>query len=64
MFRADGLFKIIERVYGNAYKVDLPRDYAVSATFSIAYLRGYQEEDHLTDLWSNLFNKGRMMEAL
>jgi len=41
MFRADGLFKIIERVYGNAYKVDLPRDYAVSATFSIAYLRGY-----------------------
>jgi len=36
MQRADGSFKLFEKVCYNAYKVDLPGDHGVSATFSVA----------------------------
>ena len=34
--RADGPFKVIERNNNNAYKLQLPGDYGVSATFNIS----------------------------
>jgi len=33
--RGDGSFHIIERINDNAYKVDLPSEYVVSATFNV-----------------------------
>jgi len=32
MLRSDGLFEILEKLGPNAYKVDLPGEYGVSAT--------------------------------
>lgn len=36
--RSDGPFRIMEKVNNNAYKVELPGDYGVSATFNVADL--------------------------
>ena len=38
MPRSDGPFEILEKIGPNAYKVDLPGDYGVSATFNVADL--------------------------
>ena len=35
MPRGDGPYQIIERINDNAYKVDLPGEYGVSATFNV-----------------------------
>jgi len=53
MPRADGPFEILERVNDNAYKVELPGDYGVSATFNVADLSPYLEDDHLATLRVN-----------
>lgn len=45
--RADGPFRIIEKVNDNAYKVDLPGNYGVSATFNVADLSHYIEDEDL-----------------
>ena len=46
MPRFDGPFEILEQIGPNAYKVDLPGDYGVSATFNVAnHLRPYVDED-------------------
>ena len=50
MPRADGPFEVLERINDNAYKVDLPGDYEVSATFNVADLQAYHEDDYLADL--------------
>jgi hypothetical protein len=48
MPRADGLFKVLEKINENAYKLDLPADFGVSPIFNIAYLKPYLgEEDEL-----------------
>jgi hypothetical protein len=48
MARADGPFKVLEKINENAYKLDLPADFAVSPTFNIADLKPYLgEEDEL-----------------
>ena len=36
--RADGPFKVLQRISENVYKIDLPEDYSVSATFNISDL--------------------------
>ena len=36
--RGDGPFQILEKINDNAYKVDLPGEYNVSATFNVADL--------------------------
>jgi len=41
MPRVDGSFKVLECLNDNSYKVDLLRDYGVSATFNVADLRLY-----------------------
>jgi hypothetical protein len=48
MPRADGPFKIIEKINDNAYKLELPPEFGVSPTFNISDLRPYLgEEDEL-----------------
>ncbi|WVZ51754.1 hypothetical protein U9M48_002866 [Paspalum notatum var. saurae] len=48
MPRADGLFKIIEKINDNAYKFELPPEFGVSPTFNIADLKPYlgEEDEH------------------
>jgi len=55
---ADGPFKILERVNENACKVNLPRDYGVSATFNVEDLSPYLEDDHLANLRTNSRQQG------
>ncbi|KAD4384563.1 hypothetical protein E3N88_24731 [Mikania micrantha] len=43
--RADGPFTILERINDNAYKVDLPGHYNVSATFNVADLSPFLPTD-------------------
>jgi hypothetical protein len=48
MPRADGPFKVLEKINENAYKLDLRADFGVSLTFNIADLKPYLgEEDEL-----------------
>jgi hypothetical protein len=48
MPRADGPFKVIEKINQNAYKLDLPAYFGVSPTFNIADWKPYLgEEDEL-----------------
>ncbi|GKV14749.1 hypothetical protein SLEP1_g25572 [Rubroshorea leprosula] len=42
--RADGPFQIVEKINDNAYKIKLPGDYGVSATFNVADLSPYYED--------------------
>ena len=58
MPRADGPYEILERINDNAYKVDLPGDYGVSATFNVADLRPYFDEQYLEDLRANSSSQG------
>ena len=61
MPRADGPFRIIEKVNDNAYKVDLPGDYNVSATFNVKDLSPYLDDDDDSDLRTNHFQPGAEM---
>jgi hypothetical protein len=36
--RGDGLFQVLERINDNAYKLDLPGEYNISATFNVSDL--------------------------
>ncbi|KAL6210514.1 hypothetical protein ACLB2K_015746 [Fragaria x ananassa] len=44
--RADGPFKVIQCINDNAYKIDLPGNYGVQATFNVADLSLYCEDDY------------------
>ena len=50
MPRADGPFEVLERINDNAYKINLPEEYGVSATFNVADLSPYMKDDHLDNL--------------
>jgi len=56
--RADGPFEVLERVNENAYKVNLPEDYGFSATFNMADLSPYHEDDHFSNLSENSPQQG------
>ena len=57
--RADGSFKVLERINDNAYKIDLPGHYNVSATFNVAdLLRFVPDDDDPFDSRSSLFKEG------
>ena len=53
--RGDGPFQIIERINDNAYKVDLPGEYNVSATFNVSDLSLF---DVGSDSRTNPFEEG------
>jgi hypothetical protein len=50
MPRADGPFKVLEKINENAYKLDLSTDFGVSTTFNIADLMPYLREDDELEL--------------
>jgi len=50
MPRANGLFEVLERINDSAYKVDLPGDYGVSATYNVVDLSAYRADDYLAGL--------------
>jgi hypothetical protein len=45
MSHTDGLFKILEQINDNAYKLELPPEFQVSPTFNISNLRSYMGEE-------------------
>ena len=56
---SDGPFEILEKNGPNAYKVDLPGEYGVSATFNVADLGPYFEESNeLPSLRTNYLQEG------
>nr|GFA01863.1 reverse transcriptase domain-containing protein [Tanacetum cinerariifolium] len=58
--RADGPFKVLKRINDNAYKIELPGHYNVSATFNVGDLTPYvpSDNDVVTDLRSSPFYVG------
>ena len=53
--RGDGLFQVLKHIKDNAYKIDLPGDYIVSATFNVSYLSLFYVGSYLR---TNLFEEG------
>jgi hypothetical protein len=45
MSRADGTFKILEKINNNAYKLELPSEFGVSPTFNISDFRPYMGKE-------------------
>lgn len=43
--RADGPFRVLKRINDNAYKIALPGEYNVSATFNVADLSPYDTDE-------------------
>jgi len=58
MPRADGPFEVLERINNNAYKINLPWEYGVSATFNVVDLSPYLEDDTLENLRVNSSQQG------
>lgn len=57
--RADGPFRVIKRINDNAYKIELPGHYNVSATFNVADLSPYVgDQDDDMDSGASVF-RGR-----
>ncbi|KAL4310303.1 hypothetical protein GQ457_01G019890 [Hibiscus cannabinus] len=53
--QGDGPFQVLEKVNDNTYKLDLPGEYNISATFNISDLTPY---DNSRDLRINPFQDG------
>ena len=43
--RGDGPFQVLERINDNTYKLDLPGEYSVSATFNVSDLSPFDVGD-------------------
>ena len=56
MPRADGPFQVLEKVNENAYKIDLPGDFNVLATFNVRDLSPYLEDNEDLDLRTKSFS--------
>ena len=57
--RGDGPFQVLERINDNAYKLDLPGEYNVSATFNVTDLSPFDVGD---DLRANPFQEEGMIK--
>ena len=58
MPQVDGPLKLLEKVNNNAYKIDLPGDFEVSATFNVADLSPYYPDTSPSDLRVKSFQQG------
>ncbi|GKF11542.1 RNA-directed DNA polymerase [Tanacetum coccineum] len=57
--RGDGPFCVLKKINDNAYKIEIPSHYNVSATFSVADLSPYKgDSDDEPDSGSSLFQEG------
>ncbi|XP_042446204.1 uncharacterized protein LOC122031159, partial [Zingiber officinale] len=56
--RGDGPFQVLERINDNAYKIDLPGEYCVSATFNVADLSPFDVGDEDLNLRTNSPKEG------
>nr|GEX24864.1 hypothetical protein [Tanacetum cinerariifolium] len=57
--RGDGPFRVLKNINENAYKIELPGHYNVSATFNVADLSPYKgDSDDEPDSESSLFQEG------
>ncbi|XP_071924863.1 uncharacterized protein [Coffea arabica] len=61
--RGDGPFQVVERINDNAYKLDLPGEYGVRATFNVADLSPFHADDEL-DLGTNRLREEGIDEGL
>ena len=62
--RGDGPFQVLERVNDNAYKLDLPGEYNVSATFNVSDLSPFDVSDSRTNPFEEGGNDGTSMGTL
>ncbi|PON94281.1 hypothetical protein TorRG33x02_100190, partial [Trema orientale] len=53
--RGDGPFRVVEHINDNAYNLELPGEYGVSANFNVADLSPFDAGD---DLRTNHFQEG------
>jgi hypothetical protein len=61
MPRADGPFRVLQRIGENAYKIELPGDYGVSATFNVSDISPYYEDqEDQVDLGTSLHQPGEI----
>ncbi|GJS28563.1 hypothetical protein Tco_0489183 [Tanacetum coccineum] len=57
--RGDGPFRVLKKINDNAYKIELPGHYNVSATFNVVDLSPYKgDSDDEPDSRSSLFHEG------
>jgi hypothetical protein len=63
MQRADGPFKILEKINDNVYKLDLPLEFGVSPTFNISDLKPYLGEGDALKSRMPPIQEGRMMRT-
>ena len=57
--RGDGPFQVLERINENAYKLDLPGEYNVSATFNVTDLSLFEHADSRTNPFEEGGNDGQ-----
>jgi len=57
--RADGPFRVLQRIGENAYKIELDGDYGVSATFNVSDLSPYEENEEIVDLRASPHQSGK-----
>ena len=53
--KANGPFRVLEIVGGNAYKIELSEDYGVSPTFNMADLSPYHFDENGSYMKTSLF---------
>ncbi|KAI4351358.1 hypothetical protein L6164_005731 [Bauhinia variegata] len=63
MYRGDGPFQVNARISENTYKLDLPGEYNVSATFNVFDLPLFDAGDDL-DSRANPFQGGMMCHGV
>ncbi|GKA63899.1 putative reverse transcriptase domain-containing protein [Tanacetum coccineum] len=63
--RGDYPIRVLKKINDNAYKIELPGHYNVSATFNVSDLSPYKgDSDDDPESWLSLFKKVRMMQSL